>query len=245
MSLSHMTSQIVITPVSCMYNENILTSTDISNGYLYVYSTTRGLGWLVCWSLTSLCHSNGHIVPAREINPFTALTRIRSQFLRTQWSTSNHQRVRAVRGLISRAGMVSICPLLWQRDVKCQQTKLTLKTDCCHNDYYRRQSSHLKHHIVLEMTTLASIVVIVTTVCFQCTDWDEHSVWRLLVVSWMVGWSLTSHFVTCMDTHLLCSKDTNSVHTKATHTGGEPGTYDLRVKQTSYARCHGVMIAYC
>ena len=46
----------------------------------------------VCWSLTSLCHSNGHIetMPAREINPFTALTRIRSQFLRTQWSTSNH-----------------------------------------------------------------------------------------------------------------------------------------------------------
>ena len=46
----------------------------------------------VCWSLTSLCHSNGHIetMPAQEINPFTALTRIRSQFLRTQWSTSNH-----------------------------------------------------------------------------------------------------------------------------------------------------------
>ena len=43
-------------------------------------------GWLVCWSLTSLCHSNGHIetMPAREINPFTALTRIRPQFLRTQ-----------------------------------------------------------------------------------------------------------------------------------------------------------------
>ena len=41
---------------------------------------------LACWSLTSLCHSNGHIetMPAREINPFTALTRIRSQFLRTQ-----------------------------------------------------------------------------------------------------------------------------------------------------------------
>ena len=43
-------------------------------------------GFLVCWSLTSLCHSNGHIetMPAREINPFTALTRIQSQFLRTQ-----------------------------------------------------------------------------------------------------------------------------------------------------------------
>ena len=50
------------------------------------------LAKIVCWSLTSLCHSNGHIetMPAREINPFTALTRIRSQFLRTQWSTSNH-----------------------------------------------------------------------------------------------------------------------------------------------------------
>ena len=30
--------------------------------------------------------------------------------------------VRAVKGLISRAGMVSICPLLWQRDIKLQQT---------------------------------------------------------------------------------------------------------------------------
>ena len=30
--------------------------------------------------------------------------------------------VRAVMGLISRAGMVSICPLLWQRDVKLKQT---------------------------------------------------------------------------------------------------------------------------
>ena len=36
---------------------------------------------IVCWSLTSLCHSNGHIetMPAREINPFTARTRIRSR----------------------------------------------------------------------------------------------------------------------------------------------------------------------
>ena len=31
--------------------------------------------------------------------------------------------VRAVKGLIYRAGMVSICPLLWQRDVKLQQPK--------------------------------------------------------------------------------------------------------------------------
>ena len=31
--------------------------------------------------------------------------------------------VRAVEGLISRVGIVSICSLLWQRDVKLQQTK--------------------------------------------------------------------------------------------------------------------------
>ena len=36
--------------------------------------------------------------------------------------------VRAVKGLISRAGMVSICPLLWQRDVKLQQTKPKLSS---------------------------------------------------------------------------------------------------------------------
>ena len=62
---------------------------------LYLISVLVNFSCLVCWSLTSLCHSNGHIetMPAREINPFTALTRIRSQFLRTQWSTSNHQRV--------------------------------------------------------------------------------------------------------------------------------------------------------
>ena len=40
----------------------------------------KNVGLFVCWSLTSLCHSNGHIetMPAREINPFTARTRIRS-----------------------------------------------------------------------------------------------------------------------------------------------------------------------
>ena len=49
--------------------------------------------------------------------------------------------VRAVKGLISRAGMVSICPLLWQRDVKLQQTKhgMAYKSLCttaliCHDD---------------------------------------------------------------------------------------------------------------
>ena len=38
--------------------------------------------------------------------------------------------VRAVKGLISRAGMVSICPLLWQRDVKLQQTNNNIVHYC-------------------------------------------------------------------------------------------------------------------
>ena len=38
--------------------------------------------------------------------------------------------VRAVKGLISRAGMVLICPLLWQRDAKLQQTNKQTYTEC-------------------------------------------------------------------------------------------------------------------
>ena len=61
----------------------------LSDALTFIYVTPGCMvfrGLFVCWSLTSLCHSNGHIetMPAREINPFTALTRIRSQFLRTQ-----------------------------------------------------------------------------------------------------------------------------------------------------------------
>ena len=49
----------------------------------------------VCWSLTSLCHSNGHIetMPAREINPFTALTRIRTQVSQDTMIDEQSQRV--------------------------------------------------------------------------------------------------------------------------------------------------------
>ena len=50
---------------------------------------------VVCWSLTSLCHSNGHIetMPAREINPFTALTRIRTQVSQDTMIDEQSQRV--------------------------------------------------------------------------------------------------------------------------------------------------------
>ena len=66
--------------------------------------------WIVCWSLASLCHSNGHIetMPAREINPFTALTRIRSQFVRTQW-----------RAIISEWTRLRIRPLSHPGWLKC------------------------------------------------------------------------------------------------------------------------------
>ena len=37
--------------------------------------------------------------------------------------------VRAVKGLISRAGMVSICPLLWQRDVKLPTNQTLLRNN--------------------------------------------------------------------------------------------------------------------
>ena len=47
--------------------------------------------------------------------------------------------VRAVKGLISRAGMVSICPLLWQRDVKLQQTNIAKKLLILYSQYQRSE----------------------------------------------------------------------------------------------------------
>ena len=61
--------------------------------------------------LTSLCHSNGHIetMPAREMNPFTALTRIRSQFLRTQWWTIISEWTRLCLRPLNHRGWLSCC----------------------------------------------------------------------------------------------------------------------------------------
>ena len=71
----------------------------------------------------------------------SGLTRssVHSQWLLVdQCVLSNWDRilVRAVKGLISRAGMVSICPLLWQRDVKLQQT-LHFIVSYLYNFYYK------------------------------------------------------------------------------------------------------------
>ena len=74
--------------IAVIYTRDIIvfSTTQGNPKKLKIYSHTKAaLSLSVCWSLTSLCHSNGHIetMPAREINPFTALTMIRSQFLRT------------------------------------------------------------------------------------------------------------------------------------------------------------------
>ena len=60
--------------------------------------------WVLCGLMRSRVHSLWLLV---------------DQCVLRNW---NRILVRAVKGLISRAGMVSICPLLWQRDVKLQQT---------------------------------------------------------------------------------------------------------------------------
>ena len=75
----------VIQPVLLIFAISVPNVVTIGR-HLTSFVTCATFNMFVCWSLTSLCHSNGHIetMPAREINPFTALTRIRSQFLRTQ-----------------------------------------------------------------------------------------------------------------------------------------------------------------
>ena len=75
--------------------------------------------------------------------------------------------VRAVKGLISRAGMVSICPLLWQRDVKLQQTNKTYncivggwECICAQNKHkirhFRPQKNEIRHFCLLSFPTLST-----------------------------------------------------------------------------------------
>ena len=74
--------------------------------------------------LFSQVHSHNTYSQPRWLSGLTRSC-VHSQWLLVdQCVLSNWDRilVRAVKGLISRAGMVSICPLLWQRDVKLQQT---------------------------------------------------------------------------------------------------------------------------
>ena len=60
--------------------------------------------------------------------------------------------VRAVKGLISRAGMVSICPLLWQTDVKLKQTNNVYCFSCHFNMYhYFRRNSYISMYYYFNM----------------------------------------------------------------------------------------------
>ena len=57
-----------------------------------------------------------------------------------------------ISGLISRAGMVSICPLLWQRDVKLQQTK-----PYHHNAFTWHHNEYTRHHNARILTRCCSV----------------------------------------------------------------------------------------
>ena len=68
--------------------------------------------------------------------------------------------VRAVKGLISRAGMVSICPLLWQRDVKLQPTKPTYMWKWLHSVQIMTNYSYkfcFYHSMKADSTKLLSV----------------------------------------------------------------------------------------
>ena len=113
------------------------------------WTTSMICSWslFVCWSLTSLCHSNGHIetMPAREINPFTALTRIRSQFLRTQWSTSNHSEWTRLRlRPLSHRGLLYML-------MKCLMSHVLLgrRWRCCLNYIDDMRMKCLMSHVLL------------------------------------------------------------------------------------------------
>ena len=87
------------------------------------------LSHIVIYSLQNL------LFGFRQPRWLSGLTRscVHSQWLLVdQCVLSNWDRilVRAVKGLISRAGMVSIWTLLWQRDVKLQQTNILFGFRC-------------------------------------------------------------------------------------------------------------------
>ena len=90
--------------------------------------------------------------------------------------------VRAVKGLISRAGMVSICPLLWQRDVKLKQTNNPLsRLNKSYESYFKDneccESNKMMYdaciNCYLWFATMNDIIKDIITRLLQCTDWDE------------------------------------------------------------------------
>ena len=95
--------------------------------------------------------------------------------------------VRAVKGLISRAGMVSICPLLWQRDVKLQQTysHATASTSLCYITWTTMAISKILCNLVEKRFVVVNVskesiphgVCLFSAYqnCFSCTWGGRHS----------------------------------------------------------------------
>ena len=80
-----------------------------------------------------------------------------------------------IKGLISRAGMVSICPLLWQRDVKLKQTnkqtyiQILIKTD----------KSDIREHKIWHVDMISvmlcyDINITIYVICTIGAQWKYH-----------------------------------------------------------------------
>ena len=116
--------------------------------------------------------------------------------------------VRAVKGIISRAGMVSICPLLWQRDVKLQQTNRTGKT------IYLAPGGGCEVLFSPGLSVCLSVCVSVC-VCVRPIFWyfisqllEEISIWNLCRI--FIGWY--SIHRKNIDLHRSMVKVTGTVH---------------------------------
>ena len=104
--------------------------------------------------------------------------------------------VRSVKGLISRAGMVSICPLLWQRDVKLQQTGLVFRGHLLTTMLSKGQvfSGHLTNTMLSRGLVFRGHLTVQPQ--FYLHAWSSGGIlqlqcylqaWCSLAVAWLIG----------------------------------------------------------
>ena len=88
--------------------------------------------------------------------------------------------VRAVKGFISRAGMVSICPLLWQRDVKLQQTKQHLRWE----DTSDERTPLMRGHLWWEDTSDERTPPMRGHLRWEDTSvlWNPFNLWKYIII---------------------------------------------------------------
>ena len=107
---------------------------EVAKWELPVFKTGRVASWVCTTTLQKGCIKFGFLY-TQNSQPRWLSGLMRSR-VHSLWLLVDHCvlrnwdriLVRAVKGLISRAGMVSIFPLLWQRDVKLQQTNKQMYT---------------------------------------------------------------------------------------------------------------------